>query len=312
MEFLDTPYGRLGPIDFVERDASDTVISVTAAGPFTVHSPLGPLTPQHTTDDMRRPKVEALTFHPGGGLRTIALETRTKVSTPLGPMEAELLTFHPDGSLHRLFPLNGKLSGYWTVEEETTLAGPVSLITPAGPVTARLVGMRFSPSGRLVGLTLWPGETVEINTPVGRSKARMGMTFHESGALASFEPAEPVKTPTPIGSMMAFDPEASGVHGDTNSLLFTPDGNLQALTTTMHTVTVIFADGSRRLFTPTMVPNLCDETVLEPKGMRLVFTPNSLQVDEAGPFSLADHAFELGRPNLGGFNLGSLPLMQCG
>ncbi|GAB6036433.1 hypothetical protein JCM15519_09920 [Fundidesulfovibrio butyratiphilus] len=312
MDFLDTPYGRLGPLAFVERDASDGVTSVTASGPFTVHTPLGPLTPQHTTDDMRRPKVEPLTFHRGGAIRTIALENRTKVSTPLGPMEAELLTFHPDGSLHRLFPLNGKLSGYWTVEEETSLAGPVSLITPAGPVTAKLVGIRFSPAGRLIGLTLWPGEIVEINTPVGRRKARMGMTFHEDGALASYEPAEPSETPTPIGAMMAFDPEASGVHGDTNSLTFAPNGSLLALTTTMHTVAVILADGSKQLFAPAMIPNLCDETVLEPKGIRLRFPPGAVLVDEAGPFDLADHTFELGRPQAGGFELGALPLMHCG
>uniref|UniRef100_A0A7C4AHK1 Uncharacterized protein n=1 Tax=Fundidesulfovibrio putealis TaxID=270496 RepID=A0A7C4AHK1_9BACT len=297
MNSIETRYGTLGPVDHVSAAPDGTVLSCVPAAPLTIRTPLGTLVAQHTTDDLRRPKVEPLEFHPDGTLRTIALETQTVVPTPLGPMAAELLTFYPGGELRRVFPLNGKLSGYWSEKEEVTLTAPMRIPTPAGDVEALIVGVQFHPGGALRSLTLWPGHSVEIDTPVGRQRARVGMAFHPDGALRSFEPASMIEVQSPIGALAAFDPHALGIHGDENSLCFHPDGSLAGLSTPRDTVTVTLPDGQVRRFAPTMVPNLCDERVQDIQALRICFHPGTVALgdDSRDAFPLEGHGFALGR-----------------
>lgn len=294
---IQTQYGPLGPVDFVEAGPDGRVRSCVPGGPIRVRTPLGELTAQHATDDMRRPKIEPIEFHPGGALKSLALEERTVVSTPAGDIAAELVTFYPCGGLRRVFPLNGKLSGYWNEKDEARLAEPVSIATPAGTVTARLVNVQFFPSGAIRSLTLWPGETVDIDTPIGRRSARIGLAFHKSGALRSFEPDRMIPVPTPLGEMEAFDPDALGVHGDLGSLSFHEDGSVAGLATPLNTVTVALPDGRARAFAPEEVPSLCDERVKDIKALRISFPPGTIVFDQASreSFPLAGHRFSVGR-----------------
>jgi len=294
---IETKYGTLGPVDHVKYEANGQAVFAVPAGPIHLDTPLGRLTTQHTTDDMRRPKVEPLLFHPNGALKSIALETRTTVDTPLGPMAAELLSFYPCGSLRRVFPLNGKLSGYWSEKEEATLTAPMTIATPAGTITAMLVGVQFHPGGQLRSVTLWPGEAVEIDTPIGRQTARIGVAFHKSGRLRSFEPERMLTVPTALGDMMAYDPDALGIHGDLGSLRFHEDGSTAGLATPMNTLEVTLPDGSVRTFTPEKVPNLCDERVMNTKPLWIGFYPGRISVGDECPesFPLAGHQFKVGR-----------------
>lgn len=296
MQTIDSRYGPLGPVRHATFDADGELLSVTPQGPFTLETPLGRLTPQHTTDDMRRPKVEPLLFHPGGVLRNIALEAPTVVETPLGPMRAELLTFYPDGALRRVFPLNGKLSGYWSIKEEATLAAPQTIAIPGGSITALLVGVQFHPSGTLRSITLWPEETVDIPTPLGVRTARIGLAFHENGTLRSFEPTRVECVATPIGLMQAFEPDPLGIHGDLNSLAFHPDGSLAGLHTPVNTVTVTSPDGARHTYSPGRAPSLCDENIMDVTALAVAFGTGQIGFGEDPPesFPLADHRFEVG------------------
>lgn len=299
MNPLETKYGALGPAEHVETAPDGSLAGLVPAGLFTLDTPLGRLIPQFSTDDMRRPKVEPLLFHPNGTLRSIALEERTEVATPLGPMRAELLTFYPCGNLRRVFPLNGKLSGYWTEKEEAALIEPMTVATPAGTVTARLVGVQFHPDGALRSLTLWPGETVEADTPAGRIPVRIGLSFHRSGKLRSVEPARPVQVSTPLGMLEAFDPDALGIHGDLNSLVFGEDGSTASLATPAHTVEVTLPDETARLFEPEKTPNLCDERLTDIKALWISFPPGKIvfgrEEEERQAFPLAGHQFKVGR-----------------
>lgn len=297
MNTIQTRYGPIGPVDFVETGPMGQVTSCVPMAPLTLHTPLGPLVAQHATDDMRRPKVEPIEFHPDGTLKSLALEERTAVDTPAGVIEAELVTFHPDGSLRRVFPLNGKLSGYWTEKEEARLAGPLTILTPAGTVTARLVNVQFFPSGEIRSLTLWPGDTVDIDTPIGRQSARIGLAFHKNGNLRSFEPARMTTVPTPLGDLEAFDPDAQGVHGDLGSLAFHEDGSVAALATPLNTVEITLPGGAAILFEPATVPNLCDERVKDVSPLRICLRPGKISLGEdcAASFSLAGHRFKVGR-----------------
>ncbi|WP_353119152.1 hypothetical protein [Nitratidesulfovibrio sp.] len=202
-------------------------------------TPAGVLVPQYESEDPRRQRVQPVELHPGGGLKAVSLQEKAVIETPSGAMAAERVTFHPGGELRRVFPLDGKISAYWSVENETALAGPQRMETPIGVVTARIISVHFFPSGVLRSVTLWPGERVTIATPQGPARVSVGFSFHESGALRSFEPDAPFEAKTPVGTVLAFetDPEG-GMAADLNSLQFDESGNVTALTTATDKVVV--------------------------------------------------------------------------
>lgn len=202
-------------------------------------TPAGVLVPQYEPEDPRRQRVQPVELHPGGGLKAVSLQEKAVIETPVGPMAAERVTFHPGGQLRRVFPLDGKISAYWSVENETALAGPQHMETPLGVVSARIISVHFFPSGALRSVTLWPGERATIATPQGPASVSVGFSFHESGALRSFEPDAPFEAKTPIGTVLAFDTDPEGgMAADLNSLQFDEAGNVTALTTATDKVVV--------------------------------------------------------------------------
>jgi len=315
MQSISTPCGEIGVTGPVEYFPGGGVRSCIPAARATLHTPLGPLVPQHSTDELRRREVALLSFHENGALRCLSLEERTTVPTPAGPVAAEMLTFHPCGALARVFPLNGKLSGYWTEEDEARLAGLLTLRTPLGPLTARVICLRFGVDRHLAGLTLWPGETVDVPTPAGVIAARVGVAFRPDGSLRSLEPAAPVQVPTPAGPVLAFDPDAVGVSGDVNSLGFGPSGAVERVATVRTEVHIRLAGGSRAAYAPRSRESLCGDTEREPVPMVLEFGQGALALRwGAGPpearVPLAGTEFST-RPHLAFLHAGLAPL-RCG
>ncbi|EMG38498.1 hypothetical protein PCS_00126 [Desulfocurvibacter africanus PCS] len=283
---VGTRYGTLLGATFAVFHDNGSPCEVWPGQASPLETPLGRLVPQHTGEDLRKPRVEPVAFYPDGTLRSLPLETQTRVSTPLGEIPAELVSFHPSGTVRRVFPLNGKLSGPWTWEDEQRLAEPLALETPAGRVEARLICVHFHPSGVLRSLTLWRGEEVEVDSPLGRVRTRLGLAFHADGALRSLEPAEPMAVHTPIGTLRAFDSDALGVSGDANSLVFAPDGKLEELAS-VDCAVAVSCGGQGRRFAPGKRQNLCEENVVDPVPLRLRF--------ESGLVRIGDEPFELDR-----------------
>jgi len=250
MDTVQTRYGEILVAGCLEWHDNGALKSCAPAGPALLATPLGALPVQHSTDDLRRRTVQALYFHEDGSIKHLPLETPTEISTPAGPLLAELVTFHENGALARVFPLNGKLSGYWTQEDEGRLAGPVTLATPLGTVTAKILGASFYLEGALHSLTLWPGEILDVATPAGRIATRIGLSFRPDGTLRSVEPARPQPVATPVGMVQAFDLDACGIHGDANSLAFAPDGVVSGVATSLTQLIAVGRDGAERRFTP--------------------------------------------------------------
>jgi len=271
MHTLDTAYGQILATGIVERFPDGALRSCTPCAETVLAMPQGRFVPQHSTDDLRRRTVQSLRFHASGCLRHLPLERPARVETPAGTLDAELLTFHPDGSLHRVFPLNGKLSGYWTESDEGGLARPVTLATPLGPLTARLIGASFAPGGELLSLTLWPGETLPVPTPVGPLDARVGVSFRPDGSLRSLEPARPQNVPTSIGNVQAYDPDAVGVCGDVNSLAFAPDGSVERVATSLTGLAAARGDGPELVIEPEIRESICGDGEREVTPLRLKF-----------------------------------------
>jgi hypothetical protein len=243
---------------------------------YPLETSLGRLLPQYTIDDARRMTRPPMTFFENGQVRSLPLETRTVVETPAGPLPAELVTFHENGSVARVFPLNGKLSGYWTEADEAGLAETLHVKTPIGPLAARIVAVAFDPQGRLRSLTLWPGEELLVSTPAGNAPARLGLSFHPDGTLRSLEPARPFEAPTPVGPVWAFDSDAVGISGDDNSLVFDPAGTVTRIATVRTTLAVHLPDGIRREISPAVRESICGDSEREITPLVLTFTGDAV------------------------------------
>ena len=189
------------------------------------------LVPRFTPPDERKKDGKAIAFYESGMVKSIATEEPTPVSTAIGMVSAELITFYEDGSVESLFPLNGQLGFGWSLEDEEKFLEDLHFDLPCGSFTTKIIGLRFYPHGELKSMILWPGNNIEIDSPLGRYPVRIGFRLYQDGSLESFEPGVPVLLNTPIGSIMAFDHKALGMDADFNSVRFYPDGRLRALST---------------------------------------------------------------------------------
>lgn len=297
MNSIDTYYGWLHSIANYDTYETGEIRDVFFSEENIIETSVGNLIPTHSSTDnsfdRQKKRRSSLTFFPNGMIKSLATETQTMINTPLGAYEAELITFYDDGKLHRFFPLNGALSGFWSEDEEGALAKTYSFEFDFGAFETKIIGLSFYPSGALKSLTLWPGEVVTLDTPFGKMDVRIGFSLYENGNLKTVEPGTPVAIETPIGSMTTFNPDALGVHGDTNSLVFNEDGGLKSMMTVKNGVLIQDPLGVTHRIEPDEVPSYVDEddTVIVP--LKITFETDSITFDNGAPrnYPHEDHAF---------------------
>lgn len=210
-----------------------------------IQTEYGELIPKFTSyEDGDRQKKDrpSITFFKNGEIKSIALERQLPIQTPLGEFPAELVTFYKDGSLKRIFPSNAKVDGFWSEQQEGEVCETFSFDLPNVSFTAKIISICFYESGALKSIALWPGEIIEVTMNEKLYKVRNGIAFYEDGKIKSIEPSTMTVVTTPIGKFLAFDKDAIGVHGDTNSLEFSPQGEVIALITTHSGVKVELKD----------------------------------------------------------------------
>lgn len=244
----------------------------------TISTPYGDFIPQHTANELRRKEILPVEYHDNGVIKSLSLEKQVVVTTPAGDIPAELVSFHENGSLSRIFPLNGKLSGYWSQEDETALAEPVTLETPVGTIKARIIGASFYDNGALRSITFWPGDTVGVSTPAGFFETRIGISFTPDGKVKSVEPAKPTPVFTQAGEITAYDPDAVGVNGDDNSLVFDGNGEVVRVTTTLSLIKAVHPNGSTSIFKPGKRESLCSEAEEEVVPMIVEIDPEAVKL----------------------------------
>lgn len=297
MPAIDTPFGVLETLPGIDFFPDGSVRSCIAARACPLTTPLGTLVPQFSARDQRKRQLPAISFHQNGMIRNLPLEEQVMVATPLGLVAAEQVTLYDTGAVRRVFPLNGTLSGYWTQEDEARLARNLTLDTPMGVVEVLPVCVYFGPRGNLRSLTLWPGTVIDVPTPQGSVAVRTGLAFYDSGALRSVEPARPVSVPTPLGDLLAFDPDAIGVSGDQNSLRFCENGALFGLVTAAHAFDLELENGRTRRLAPTLRRHPCDGERLEAAPMSLEFRPGfvSFRLADSPPITVRTEGVQASR-----------------
>ncbi len=284
---------RFGPVHAgpqIERHSSGALKSCITVKESPLATEYGTLVPQFTANSYRKRQFPIISFHESGMLNVLPLEEQTVVPTPLGEMLAEKLVFYPDGALKRIFPLDGCLSGFWEQSDERSLAHPLKVETPVGPVEALILAVYFSPKGDLRSLTLWPGEEVDVPTPVGMILTRVGMAFHDSGALKSVEPNRPTVVRTPIGEILAFNPDANGITGDSNSICFGDTGDILSVTTVSNAFVISGESGSSTKIEPPLRINPLDGENLEPGPLTVSFEGGYVRFSAEGADDLVVEA----------------------
>jgi len=101
---------------------------------------------------------------------------------------------------------------------------------------------------------------------------------------------------THIGAISALDPDALGVHGDSNSLAYNPDGSLRSIKTAGSKIEIITPERKSIYFSPTLRQDslLDDSTVVVP--VSISFTPESVTLENGvtrQTFSLSDCCFRI-------------------
>jgi hypothetical protein len=231
---------------------------------------VGELVPFYTETHRRKVKY-AVEFHKSGMLKAVALEEVQEISSPIGEFPAELATFYETGELKRFFPLDGKISGMWSEEEERGLAIPLSFELPFAAFTAIVSGVAFYRGGDIKSLTLFPGEMVDVATKYGAIPTRHGFSLYESGQLESLEPAVSYILDTPIGRIAAFDTSAVGVNADSNSLVFDEAGAVLGIVTAHNRIAAQTAEGRLMTFGPREVTNPLDGETIITEGLKIAF-----------------------------------------
>lgn len=205
--------------------------------------------PKYSDEDFRTRYRDAASFYERGELKALYLEKPQRVATPAGSLEAELVTFYPSGKMKRVFPVYGQISGFWSEEEEAERL-PVCEIKAQGQIIkGKISCLAFYESGAVKSITLWPGESILVHTPVGEIRARFGLTFYENGSVKSVEPDQPVSINYASCGFYAYDNHPIGIHGESNSLVFNQEGTIRALKTTITTV-ILSGEGKEHCIMP--------------------------------------------------------------
>ncbi len=217
-----------------------------------IHTQYGDLIPRYGPDEVRRKYSHSISFYPGGTIKSISLEQQTDIITSMGTFPAELVTFYESGAIKRLFPLNGKISGYWTESDEEQLCREFQFRFPFGSFKAKIINLSFYESGNLKAMTLWPGQSIILKTKLGLFPVRIGFSLYEDGSVKSIEPAYDITISTPIGNIDVFNENAMGICGDVNSLCFNPNGGIRSLISTSSKIAVFDGEGAVDIIEPSM------------------------------------------------------------
>ena len=241
-----------------------------------IETSVGKLVPIFSFDPDGRKKEAAPAYYASGEIKSVPLEEATLINTSIGVLPAELVTFYKNGKLRRLFPLNGRINAYWTEADEYSLAETFDISAPSGKISVKPIYLQFYETGELHSICFWPGERIKLETPAGLIDARKGVSFHINGRIACCEPSYETLIKTPIGNILAYDPDPEGISASDGALCFDSNGRISSLLTIKNCI--VFGNGrpGERVYSPKVVQSYCDESASTVVPMRIEFYENSV------------------------------------
>ena len=309
---LQLPFGVLSGITSQESRPNGSLRAVTLNEKNVVLTHAGDLYLAYTQTPRRKTKY-SVTFWENGLVKSAALEEQQDVITPIGELPAEFVTFYESGELHRVFPVDGQISGFWSEEEERETNIPLTFDLGFTIFTAMLSSVSFFKSGSIQSITLYPGEVISADTPLGVFTVRHGLSMYESGALRSFEPASPVNILTPIGKITAYDQLSHGINADSGSVSFSPDGELLEMKTAANRILVQTDDGRTLWHKPVPIPHPCSDDKPYYQPLQLSFDPDTVTITDDQPhtYSLSTCHFHISSFADGSFGCSPADCASC-
>lgn len=283
MELL-TQYGTLEGVYFEELYDNGNLKECMLSELNEIKTRYGTLVLQYRNNEARKKHTKSVSFYPNGSLKSIRLQEQTAIQTPQGLLPAEMVTFYESGKIKGLFPVNGKITGYWTEEEEYELCPQFEFSFPFTSFKKKIISIRFYESGDVKNITIWPEDTVMIASSIGELEARTGFSLYEGMILKSLEPAKPTLVKTEIGEIWIYDPNALRMSADTNSLNFYKDGRIQSLITPYDAIEVIDESGKARVFEPGLKPNLFNPDVMEVVPLFIEFLDHAVRINHEAEY----------------------------
>lgn len=295
MQNVTTKYGVLKGVTSLENYSNGSIKECNLDMYNELLTEVGLLIPQYENNGVRKKYVRALSFYESGNLKSLSLQEQTQITTPIGTIPADLVTFYESGKLKRVFPLNGAITGYWTEEDEYGLAKDFSFDFSFGTFQAKPISVYFYETGVVKSVTLWPQETVVVDSPIGKINTRTGISLYADGSLHSVEPTATVSVTTPLGSLMAYNPDSLGIHGDSNSLVFSENGALEALTLSTQKIIVQNKSKQSTIYSPGKRPSMTSENEMEVDPLHISFHQGNVRFSGAvqGEHALAAHTFSI-------------------
>lgn len=251
--------------------------------------------PLYGYPDARRKDLPSVKFYKNGNIKNISVYEATNIVTRIGEFEVEKLTLYEDGSIKRLFLLDGKLSGYWSEEDEYNLAKTYEFSFEFACFKAKIMSLQFYKSGHLKSLTLWPKEIVQVKVQEENIKARTGISLYESGKIKSFEPDEETTIKTLIGDIEAYDKNAIGIHGETNSLNFYENGEVKSLITSTNIIEVLNKSGEKKIHSPKEVMLYANSEMKDTITVLVEFYEGHIMIDKKYKYNLEENEFTIRR-----------------
>ncbi|TYQ16500.1 UNVERIFIED_CONTAM: hypothetical protein Cloal_3044 [Acetivibrio alkalicellulosi] len=290
MQNLTTKYGLINGVPWIEYYDNGVIKECILNLHNELNTPYGSFVPQYKDDGVRRKYTKSISFHKNGTIKSINLQDPVRVDTQVGSFLVELITFYENGSINKLFPLNGKITGYWTEENEYSLADEYEFKLSFCEFKKKIIGVGFYEDGNLKNLTLWPEDYIELNLPVGQVKGRIGVSLYSDGSLKSYEPFIPTKLKTPIGEIYAYDASAVGINGDSNSVKFNSDGSIKSLVTSTSKISVTDRNSNTKIYEPKLKQNMFNPEVNDIEPLCIEFFDNRVRLghDVNAEYSIKD------------------------
>lgn len=291
MNKVNTKYGYLSGISSVEKFSNGQIKECTLSEENELITCYGKFIPQYRQDNIRRKYISSICFYKNGNIKSISLNSQTNIKTELGIIAAEKVTFYEDGSIKRIFPLDGKLTGYWTEEDEYALAREYEFKFLFATFKCKVIGIKFYRNQNIESITLWPKEHVKINSTLGNIDIRIGMSLYQNGNLKSCEPAEVTPINTSIGTINAYDINALGINGDTNSLNFYEDSTLKSIVTSTDKIEVVDKSNNKIIYLPIKKPSLFDPIIKEIIPITIKFYDNKVKINDKDEYEIDKYLF---------------------
>jgi len=278
-EFV-TKYGKLKGINNIEFYTNGVIKECKLSEYCEINTEYGVFIPQYDDEEVRHKYKRSLSFYESGNLKSISFQNGTSIETSIGKLPAELALFHENGNIKRIFPLNGKITAYWTEQNEYELSKELDFHFEFGSFKKKIIGINFYEVGVVKSITLWPKDFINILSPYGMIETRIGFSLYPNGAIKSCEPRRQTFINTVIGELHAFNYDAIGLNADTNSLNFKENGTVKSLYTSLDKITIKDASGSSRIHEPGLKPNNFNDKIMDVVPLKIEFCLSKVKIND--------------------------------